>query len=533
MLTEIRCDKLIENPLRFHHGLNSVIGADDARNSIGKSSILMLIDFVFGGDDFIKNCDDVFNNVGHLNVAFTFRFEHEYTFMRSTEKPSDVIRLHDFEPISIEEFRFFLQRKYLPSVTNISFRECVNPFFRVYQKNNYNEKRPLDSFLREPWVAIRKRLLKLFKSYEVIENLELKKKKLSDERKDIQGAFNLGVVSKISKKEFLKNITDIDNISGDIQDLKNSFTYENDNFKNLINNETSLLKSRKDKAFNQLSTLTTSLNRVEDSIAFGGFKKLKDFDRIKDFFPDADVRKLFEIENFHNDISKIMRDKLSLERTSVLEEINFIKSEIKSIDAELFSLVDSKQESVFFLEKLLGLDGLLKKIKLQNKFYEQDEIAKNNISQINAEITTSLSDIIASIESSLNESMERFINIIYNDHPISPSLHFEDKDYKFRSGDDRGTGKRFANMLSLDLSFLDLTILPVIAHDGLLFKNIDIPAFENLVKLYSSFEKQIFISVDEISKYSDQTQLLLMKSKFLKLDGVRLAFNKKWKSKVG
>ncbi|MEN4559796.1 DUF2326 domain-containing protein [Pantoea agglomerans] len=531
MLLEIKCDKLIEESLKFHEGLNSVIGADDAHNSIGKSSILMLIDFVFGGDDFITKCDDIFTNVGHMNIFFTFSFEREYMFMRGTEKSNTVLRLHDSKLISIDEFRDFLQEKYLSPSKTLSFRDCVGPFLRIYQKNNYNEKRPLDSFLREPWLSVRKRVLKLFNFYHVIEKLELKKRILSEERKDIQGAFNLGVVSKINKRDHIKNLKDIKFISDEIKNLKNAFSYEGDNIKHLVNKETSFLKNKKDKAFNHLTVLTTSLNRVEDNIIFGGYEKLKDLEQIKEFFPEADIRKITEIELFHKDITKIMKDKLSVEKENLLENISLIKSEIESIDRELLQLVGSKQNSFYLLEKLLDLDSSLKNLKLQNDFYEQDCTAKENISLINAEIKVSLNSIITKIELSLNDSMEKFINLIYKNHPISPTIKFEDKDYKFKSGDDRGTGKGFANMLSLDLALLDLTILPVIAHDSLLFKNMDVPAFENLIYTYTSFEKQIFISVDEIRKYSKDTQTLLMESKFLKLDGNRLAFNKKWKSK--
>ena len=48
MLVELSCDKFIENdkprgPIRFTTGLNSVIGANDGANSIGKSTFLLVI----------------------------------------------------------------------------------------------------------------------------------------------------------------------------------------------------------------------------------------------------------------------------------------------------------------------------------------------------------------------------------------------------------------------------------------------------------------------------------------------------------
>ena len=40
-------------PIHFKDGLNVVLGKEDGENSIGKSSALLAIDFVFGGDTYL------------------------------------------------------------------------------------------------------------------------------------------------------------------------------------------------------------------------------------------------------------------------------------------------------------------------------------------------------------------------------------------------------------------------------------------------------------------------------------------------
>ena len=59
MLTQIICDKFLKQPLTFSDGLNCVLGDDCATNSIGKSSFLMIIDFVFGGDDYLNQVSPI------------------------------------------------------------------------------------------------------------------------------------------------------------------------------------------------------------------------------------------------------------------------------------------------------------------------------------------------------------------------------------------------------------------------------------------------------------------------------------------
>ena len=57
MLKEISCDKFlvdgtIREPIKFHAGLNTIVGDSNSSNSIGKSTLMMIIDFCFGGLDY-------------------------------------------------------------------------------------------------------------------------------------------------------------------------------------------------------------------------------------------------------------------------------------------------------------------------------------------------------------------------------------------------------------------------------------------------------------------------------------------------
>ena len=73
----------VRPPIRFKEGLNVVLGKEDGAMSIGKSSSLLAIDFVFGGDTYIKS--DGVKKEGHHTIFFTFKFDgKEYHFARNT-----------------------------------------------------------------------------------------------------------------------------------------------------------------------------------------------------------------------------------------------------------------------------------------------------------------------------------------------------------------------------------------------------------------------------------------------------------------
>ena len=90
MLVSLQCDKFMSHgevraPLVFHAGLNAVLGDDNGSNSIGKSTFLMVLDFVFGGDDYVKKCTDVQENVKGHTIKFAFEFDSVmYYFTRNT-----------------------------------------------------------------------------------------------------------------------------------------------------------------------------------------------------------------------------------------------------------------------------------------------------------------------------------------------------------------------------------------------------------------------------------------------------------------
>ena len=93
MLSEIICEKFKETDqkITFLSGLNVVLGDDKASNSIGKSTFLMIVDFVFGGDDYISKCDDVGRKIGIHQIKFSFMFDGAiHKFIRDTERPNFV-----------------------------------------------------------------------------------------------------------------------------------------------------------------------------------------------------------------------------------------------------------------------------------------------------------------------------------------------------------------------------------------------------------------------------------------------------------
>jgi hypothetical protein len=153
MLKEISCKNFIKSPIVFNKGLNTVLGDNYSTNSIGKSLFLIILDFVFGGNSYNNNDSGALKNVGHHTLNFKFVFKQkEYFYSRSTENPT-VINICDKEYNSLREITtstYTSEIKDLYEIENpLSFRSIVNPFSRIWGKDNYDVNKPLFNNVKE------------------------------------------------------------------------------------------------------------------------------------------------------------------------------------------------------------------------------------------------------------------------------------------------------------------------------------------------------------------------------------------------
>ncbi|EHR6471681.1 DUF2326 domain-containing protein, partial [Vibrio parahaemolyticus] len=117
----------------------------------------------------------------------------------------------------------------------------------------------------------------------------------------------------------------------------------------------------------------------------------------------------------------------------------------------------------------------------------------------------------------------------FYENPVIPILELSQSQYVFNPNGDNGTGKLYANMISLDLGLLNNTYLPHIIHDSIVIKNVEREAVENIVKAYAEQQKQVFLAIDEVPKYSKKTQTILEEKCFLQLTKDKFAFGISWK----
>lgn len=373
MLKEIFCDQFISNgkirePILFHEGLNTILGSETGSNSIGKSTFLMILDYAFGGMDYIEKSTDVHKNVGPHRICFLFEFDgEEYYFARSTAFTREVeicdIDYNVQEVITLDRYNDFLKRKYGMGNLEMSFRAAVSKFFRVYLRECCDEGHPLKSANRVPDKTGITELIQLYNKYTAIAALMETKKDAEERYTTYRKAIKYSQISApANQKEYKKNVQEIQSLATELRILSSKSNAGLLDVDSVKAKTIADMKGDISKLYRQRSRLKAkrkSLGEESFSVPIE-----KDFRALLKYFPDADAVNLAEIEEFHAGVTTALKAeyrKRCRELDSLLsvceKEIVDIEERIKSVDsvpnvsqAILDSYADIKQRQDNLIE---------------------------------------------------------------------------------------------------------------------------------------------------------------------------------------
>lgn len=537
MLKEIICDEFKQKKIIFFEGLNVVLGDENGSNSIGKSTFLMIIDFVFGGKDYAIKSTDIQKNVGFHTIKFAFEFnQQKYYFSRNTAD-TEMINVCDekynvCDRISVEQYTDKLKKMYDFGEVESSFRDVVGRYSRVYGKENLNEKHPLDIVSNEKAGQPINALLKLCGLYEAIKEIEEVAKKKKDELAAFKNAQKYNFISNIGvrqRKENDKRLLELVNEKNTIMEELNNRLLDFDSQKADIvlglKRELSLInrKIRSQKA---------KLIPLKDNLS--GTRRMADEDinNIKKFFPEADLRQVIEIENFHKEIDIVLKEEVKEEISNIEAILRLLEENKEKVVGKIKTITDTENLSQVILFKYAEIQREEEILNNQNSYFDKKVVLDNEKKDAEERCEMVKKQQLIQLQNMLNIKMEELNDIIYKGTKVAPTIAFDKNQYVFETVDDTGTGTCYRGMVLYDLSVLNLTCLPVLIHDSVLLKQIEDIAVEKILEMYNESEKQVFIALDKVSSYSQRSQEILNANMVLTLgpDGDEL-FGRSWSKK--
>ena len=542
MLVEIRSSAFkefgrIRPPVRFHEGLNVILGTKTGANSIGKSTFLMILDFVFGGDDYAVKIRDAANHVGEHVIQFAFHFGNKlFFFSRGTANFTTVICCNpEYQPIetwSVQKYREFLAEKYGLNDSGLSFREMVSRFIRVYHRENHNELRPLDEFPQAKGTLAIQFLLKSFGVFQSLEKAQQAAEESRNSLEALRNGVKYGHVESVSTKrqaqELTKHVADLRRMQGEAvrsADLQGKSAEE---ALRVVNLKRDLQVARAKK-----SRLDFQIERLKSQETIGSIPFVDDFRAVERLFPGISIKRLEEIEAFHRQLIGILADEVAEEITLAEKELASTNESIEQLVTALTSETELGSVPRRVLKEFAEYEKEISEIEKRLEKRADEEQLKEATAALLKRYRDKCADAFVSIETAINGKMAEIDSQIYEGMKNPPLIRLKPTGYEFHTLNDEGTGTAFKSMVVLDLSIMELTRLPLLVHDSLVFKNIGDEPLSKLIQMYQKQSpKQIFIALDKADSYDSQTCADLERLAVLHLsDDQGALFGKSWSKK--
>ncbi|ELO0963190.1 DUF2326 domain-containing protein [Pseudomonas aeruginosa] len=538
MLKQIKCNLFNHKQIDFHDGLNIILGDDEAKNSIGKSSALLVIDFAMGGTSLLVDDAGVIKALGDHSYDITFEFKGEPLFVRrSTERP-DIVDVCDsnyikHDEMSLEAYREHLKRLYGLSGLESTFRSIVSPFARIWNKGESDPDHPLAGASKEKLSAGIFRLLDLFERTSDVSVERAALQILKDKKDLIKRSMTAEIIPRITTTQYRSNQKLIKDNAQAISDLKDNFAGAITAYEALFDEKLREIQQSKNELIKQRSLTSARREKLQRDISGLSPRLTANIALVAEFFPEADLERLQQVEQFHKKIGKLVSRELKNELEALLNQESEINESITDLDQKIKLALNLKGTPTDLFAKVFELKEVTDKAREENKFFEQKTSIDESEAASKARLDAIYDQIFLSIESSINSELEEFNKIVYGPERNPSQLRIKNaKSYSFTSPLDTGTGKSYAGLVGFDIAVLSLTNLPFIIHDSMIYKNIEISATENIIRILSAFKKkQIFLAFDEAKKFNTETQKTLQSNKVLQLNRNQLLYIKDWRTK--
>lgn len=538
MLVKLQCDKFISNgakrpAIEFHEGLNAILGDEDRSNSIGKSTLLMIIDFVFGGEDYVKKCEDVQSNVLEHTIKFTFLFDgEEYHFARNTVEYMYVVKcdkdykpLADVDKITIDEYRDFLAEKYAINTEGLSWRGAMSKFIRVYKRETMDEERPLQAAKQENVKDAIKKYMQQFSRYNIVDSQIKQADKAADERdafrktqqyEHIRAAKNQAEYDENEKKAAALELQEqqlAENSSQGILDLDSMQAQRLSELNDL------LINYRRQRA-----RVQTQLNSLRREMTEGKKSFKKTFTDLERFFPGEEFKALSDIEQFHQSLSKVLTSEFKEAERDLATAYIMLGNEIVRIKEQIAEVQSIPNVTQAVLKEYARITTELNNVREANKNFKTFEELKKTA----AEYASTRDEVIATqlyeIQKIINDKMREITaRIVKNDVQRPPTLNLEKLGkYSFSTKDDGGSGAQFRGLITFDLANMEVSGIPFIVHDSDLLDPIEKPALTEIIKEYDAVKErgqQTFVSFRSLDFYAEEAQPMIKQCKVIELSG--------------
>lgn len=519
MLIEIRCDKFMDSgkvrpPITFEKGLNTILGASRASNSIGKSTFLMIIDFVFGGKDYVTLNNDVERNIGIHEIKFTFQFgENTYYFSRSTGDHTKVMECNEkYEPvkeITLDTYCNFLSLQYGMQNLGASFRELVSGFFRIYGRYNYDERHPLKAHQNDTMETGIRRMLQLYGKYAPVGDLAALVEEAESKEKTYKNAYKFQYIRGVTRQEdYKKNEARIAELQAKKEELARGSTQDLLDMDSVQAARLSDLKRQLANLRRQKTRLRSQLAAMKADMEIDESSFKRDYSELREFFPDAAIKHIEEIDGFHRKLKSVLNSEYKDSQRKIEDTMELLDVQISVLEQEISEVNATPHLTQALLDSYSGIDREMKNLRDANEYYIKKDELQTTREELQARLDSLIEELTAELQTGINIQLRELNDIVCNGRKTAPSIAISNaKKYVFTTPNDIGTGSQTRGMFLFDLVTAENTLLPAVVQDSMSVKQVEDPVMLRILELYRRSSKQFFVAIDKGESYTDENKI--------------------------
>lgn len=542
MLIEIRCDKFMDSgkvrpPIKFEKGLNTILGASRASNSIGKSTFLMIIDFVFGGKDYVTLNNDVERNIGIHEIKFTFQFgENTYYFSRSTGDHTKVMECNEkYEPvkeITLDTYCNFLSLQYGMQNLGASFRELVSGFFRIYGRYNYDERHPLKAHQNDTMETGIRRMLQLYGKYAPVGDLAALVEEAESKEKTYKNAYKFQYIRGVTRQEdYKKNEARIAELQAKKEELARGSTQDLLDMDSVQAARLSDLKRQLANLRRQKTRLRSQLAAMKADMEIDESSFKRDYSELREFFPDAAIKHIEEIDGFHRKLKSVLNSEYKDSQRKIEDTMELLDVQISVLEQEISEVNATPHLTQALLDSYSGIDREMKNLRDANEYYIKKDELQTSREELQARLDSLIEELTAELQTGINIQLRELNDIVCNGRKTAPSIAISNaKKYVFTTPNDIGTGSQTRGMFLFDLVTAENTLLPAVVQDSMSVKQVEDPVMLRILELYRRSSKQFFVAIDKGESYTDENKIpeIIKETTRLKLLPGHELFGRAW-----
>ncbi|WOV85021.1 DUF2326 domain-containing protein [Sporosarcina jeotgali] len=493
-------------PVKFHDGLNIIVAEKNnplsgksTRNGAGKSTIVEILHFLFGG-----NVDPIFKSKELINHSFSVEFEvnnKDFTITRSAKQATKFSLRATLEEQEVNrvysktEIIDLLRREFFWDMPEtVSFRSTLSYFLRRDADGGFLEP---TEFVKQQKAGDKKKTLSYLLGLDTNlpqewEDLEMKTKDLNSLKKIMKNGMidSIKMDSSYLKSEKIVYEERVKNLEEEI--MKFEVLPEYRNLEREANNITNKINEITDRNFflnKELTVLDQSLES-EQHIS-DKFSTREMYEELNILMPDAVYQRFEDVEVFHE---SVVRNR----RAYLLEEKEEIVGKLKINHDQIDWFAKRRQEIMVILQNKGAIDQYSKLQDELNKLKTSyNEIVKqlktlDEITNIKTELTTGKTRLIKKIRDNQAEQESLIKHEILSINHTLEELYGTNHGTRFsidvneRSGlvvtlskpDKKSRGINNMLIFSFDIMLIEMNkklgrSLDFLFHDSHLFDGVD------------------------------------------------------------